>query len=126
MSVETYNRSPLNTRSLLAKADRASWFPAALYFLFGMADLFFSLMAFQFGVAEGNPFMAWLVTHGLFVPGKILLSFVVTGLMVVVYSATKRFRWTVWSGVTLMAGVVAYHMWALPRIAHLPTFASFL
>jgi hypothetical protein len=111
---------------LRARPDRGSWFPASLYLLFGLADLFFSLMAFRFGVAEGNPFMAWLVMHGLFVPGKLLLSFLVTGLMVVVYSAARRWRWTVWSGVVLMGCVVAYHLWALPRIAGLPTIASFL
>lgn len=126
MSVGTYNPSSEYTRPILARPDRRSFFPAALYLLFGIADLFFSLMAFQFGVAEGNPFMAWLVTHGLFIPGKILLSFLVTGLMVVVYSAARRWRWTVWSGVGLMGAVVAYHMWALPIVAGLPGIASFL
>ena len=126
MSVGIYDPQSVTARELLARPHRSSWFPASLYLLFGFADLFFSLMAFQFGVAEGNPFMAWLVANGLFVPGKILLSFLVTGLMVVVYSAAKRWRWTVWSGVALMGGVVLYHMWALPRIAGLPTVASFL
>jgi hypothetical protein len=126
LSVGLYNPQSDSARALLARPHSSSWFPASLYLLFGLADLFFSLMAFQFGVAEGNPFMAWLVTHGVFVPGKILISLLVTGLMVVVYSAARRWRWTVWSGVALMGGVVLYHMWALPRLAGLPPFASFL
>ena len=36
--------------------------------------------------------------------------------MMVIYAASRRYRWTVWSGVGVMAAVVAYHLWAIPRL----------
>ena len=126
MSIAVYASPQESIRAILVRPHRRAWFPAALYLLFALADLFFSLIAFRFGVAEGNPFMAWLVLHGLFVPGKIMLTLLVTGLMVIVYSAARRWRWTVWSGVGLMGFVVAYHLWALPRVMGLPGIATLL
>lgn len=126
MSVNAHFPQQDSVRLLLIRPDHRSWFPAALYLLFAMADLFFSLIAFRFGIAEGNPFMAWLVVHGLFIPGKILLTLLVTGLMVVIYSAARRWHWTIWSGVALMGGVVAYHLWALPQIVGSASLASLL
>jgi hypothetical protein len=46
--------------------------------------------------------------------------------MVVIYSAARRWHWTIWSGVALMGGVVAYHLWALPQITGSASFASLL
>lgn len=91
-------------------------FAAALYLVFSVADLLFSLVAFSYGVAEGNPAMAWLLERGVFIQGKIALTLLVAGLMMVIYAASRRYRWTVWSGVGVMAAVVAYHLWAIPRL----------
>jgi len=102
----------------LARPHRAA-FPVALYLIFAAADLFFSLLAFSHGVGEGNPAMAWLLAHGLFVPGKICLSLVVAMLMMVVYNASRRWWWAVWGSVTVMAMVVLYHVWALPQLSQL-------
>lgn len=90
--------------------------PAFLYLAFSAADMGFSLSAFSLGVAEANPFLAVLVARGYFVPGKVLLSLIVAALMVVIYTASRRWRWTVWGGVGVMAAVVAFHVWALPRL----------
>jgi hypothetical protein len=99
----------------LTRPHRAA-FPVALYLVFAAADLVFSLFAFSHGVAEGNPAMAWLLGHGLFIPGKILLSLAVAALMMVVYTASRRWWWAVWGAVTLMGVVVVYHVWALPQL----------
>jgi hypothetical protein len=99
----------------LARPHRAA-FPVALYLIFAAADLIFSLCAFSHGVAEGNPAMAWLLDHDLFIPGKIVLSLIVSVLMMVVYTASRRWWWAVWGAVTLMGAVVVYHVWALPQV----------
>jgi hypothetical protein len=101
--------------------QRRAAFPVSLYVMFSAADLVFSLMAFSLGVAEGNPFMAWLLKQGVFLPGKIGVTVLVAALMLVVYVRARRGRSVVWGGVWLMAGVVAFHLWALPTLLHVPT-----
>lgn len=109
-------------RHVVAPRYRAA-FPVSLYLIFAAADLFFSLVAFSYGVAEGNPVMAWLLRQGLFVPGKVLLSLVVAAIMTVVYSASRRWHWAVWGGVAMTGAVVAYHLWAIPHVTGLHLFA---
>ena len=65
-------------------------FPAALYLILASADLIFSLVAFALGVAEGNPFMAWLLAQGFFVPGKILVSLMVAALMLASWRSSRH------------------------------------
>jgi hypothetical protein len=100
--------------------QRRAAFPISLYVTLSGADLVFSLIAFSLGIAEGNPFMAWLLKHGLFLPGKIGVTLLVAGLMLVVYVRARRGRSVVWAGVWVMASVVALHLWALPRLLHMP------
>lgn len=107
---------PKPLHSNLPRPSIACLIGAALYLLFSIADLVFSRVAFAYGIAEGNPVMASLVEVGLFVPGKIAISLLVTGLMIVVYTASRRWQWTTWAGVLLMGGVVGYHLWALPKV----------
>lgn len=103
----------------LARPHRAA-FPAALYLVLAAADLFFSLVAFSHGVPEGNPFMAWLLVRGMFVPGKIGVSLLVAALMVIVHGGAGRWRGVVWGGVALMGVTVAFHLWALPQFTGRP------
>jgi hypothetical protein len=91
-------------------------FPAALYLILAAADLIFSLVAFNLGVPEGNPFMAWLLARGLFVPGKIGISLLIVLLMLAVYGGTHRWRWLAWGAVGIMMPVVGFHLWALPLL----------
>ena len=99
-------------------------FPAALYLLFAALDLLFSLVAFSLGIMEGNPFMAWLLQHGLFVSGKIALSLAMAVLMLVIHAQSRRWRWVVWGGVGMMGSVVAFHLWALPLILPVRLFVQ--
>lgn len=89
--------------------------PAVLFLCLSFGDMFFSLHAFSLGYAEGNPFMAYLLERGLFMPGKALLSVVLAGLMLVILKATKRYTGVVWGGVVFMLGVNAFHMASLSR-----------
>jgi hypothetical protein len=56
--------------------------------------------------------MAWLATHGLFVPGKLALTGLVGVLIALVYPRGAS-RPVVWGVLVLMAGVNVYHMWGL-------------
>lgn len=103
----------------LVQPHRAA-FPAALYLIFATADMLFSLIAFSYGIAEGNPFMAWLLARGVFVPGKIMVSLLVAGLMLIVYGCSRRWCGVVWGGVTVMGAVVGFHLWALPQLLGRP------
>ncbi|MGC4047861.1 MAG: DUF5658 family protein [Armatimonas sp.] len=89
--------------------------PAALFLFLSAGDLLFSLRAFSLGYQEGNPFLAFLLDKGLFLPGKILLSLVLAAIMMVILRATKRYAGVVWGGVALMVGVNAIHVAALSR-----------
>lgn len=111
-TVQTMNRS-------LNRAHGAA-FPAALYLILSSMDLLFSLVAFSHGVGEANPFMAWLVTVGLFIPGKIAVSCLVAGLMLTVHSHATRWSWVAWGGVAVMGAVTLFHVWGLST---LPVFA---
>jgi len=85
---------------------------AVLFFAFSMMDMFFSLAAFVKGVPEGNPLMAWLLSENLFVPGKVIFTVLVAGL-IAWYYPFRKVRAAAWSAVALMALVNAYHVWGL-------------
>ena len=99
----------------LTRPHRAA-LPAALYLGLAAVDLLGSLAAFSVGIAEGNPFMAWLLAMNWFIPGKILISLFVTALILVVYGHSPRWRGVAWAGVWVMAGVSCLHLWALPHL----------
>lgn len=101
-------------------SHRAAAVPAGLYLVLSLADMLCSLAAFSHGIAEGNPFMAWLLAMNWFVPGKIAVSLLVAALMVVVYSRAPHRRWVVWGGVGVMVAVFGLHLWALPRLLLAP------
>jgi len=85
---------------------------AAAYAFLGVADMGLSSVAFVFGVREANPFLAWLAAHGLFVPGKLLLTGLIAVLMAWVY-ARGRARPIIWACVLVMGIVDVYHIWGL-------------
>ncbi len=87
-------------------------FVALLYLILGLADLGFSLLAFRLGVPEGNPLLAWMARHGLFIPAKLLLTAVAAVLIGVVYER-RRARPVCWASIVLMLLVDAYHILAL-------------
>ena len=87
-------------------------FIALLYFAFGLTDLILSQAAFAVGIPEGNPVLAWMMSHGLFIPAKIGLTAIVSLLIRALYPLT-RIRPLAYSAVLLMALVDAYHVWAL-------------
>jgi hypothetical protein len=97
--------------SLLAtnQLRRGGLLAAMLYLALGMADLALSRAAFHLGVAEGNPMLAFMARHGLFVPAKVALTVLAAVLMVIVYRS-PRARLVCWAGVALMALVDAYHV----------------
>lgn len=105
-------------------AMAAAALPVALYLVFALGDLLCSEVAFAYGIAEGNPFMNWLLRMGLFVPGKILLSVVVAGVMAAAYRMSLRARVASWCGVAVTGAVVVYHLWALPQIISLASAAA--
>jgi len=82
---------------------------ALTYLLFSLADLGFSLLAFRLGVVEGNPILAWMDGHGLFIPAKLALTGVATVLIAVLYSR-NRARALCWGVVLVMVVVDAYHI----------------
>jgi hypothetical protein len=88
---------------------------AATYVLLSLTDMVFSSLAFTLGVPEGNPVMAWLCRHGLFMPAKLLLTGLVAGLMLKLYPR-RQVRSVAWLAVAAMAGVVAYHIWAFSTL----------
>ena len=87
----------------------SSEFVAALYTAFGLGDLVFSLIAFQIGIPEGNPFLRWAYAHGGFVPVKLGLTALAAGLIGLLYGS-NRARFVCWSGVATMGLVDAYHV----------------
>ena len=87
-------------------------FVALLYLVLGLADLIFSLLAFRLGVLEGNPFLAWMEIHGVFVPAKLLLTGLAAFLLAALYSR-NRARALCWGVILAMAAVDAYHVVAL-------------
>jgi len=98
---------------LLRKAGKVSGACVALVYVgLGLADMFFSLTAFVHGVPEANPIMAWLLVHGLFVPGKLLLTGVVGTLIAASYRM-ERARPVAWVALGLTAAVNVYHVWGL-------------
>lgn len=102
----------------MSVARPSAVFVALLYLILGVADLGFSLLAFRLGVAEGNPLLAWMEARGLFIPAKLALTGVATGLIAVLYSR-DRARALCWALIALMVVVNAYHVVELS--ARLPT-----
>ncbi len=84
-------------------------FVAAVYAAFGLADLWFSLMAFRLGVAEGNPFLALMQQDGLFVPAKLILTGIAALLIGVLYRRS-RVQVVCWSALLAMVTVDIYHV----------------
>jgi len=90
-------------------AKPSAVFVALVYLILGLADLGFSRLAFALGVGEGNPFLAWMQAHGIFVPAKLALTGVAATLIAVLYSR-KRARLLCWAVVLVMVMVDAYHV----------------
>ena len=93
-------------------AKPSAVFVALLYLVLGVADLGFSLIAFRLGVAEGNPLLAWMEARGLFLPAKLALTGLATGLIAVLYSR-NRAQALCWAAIAVMVVVNAYHIIAL-------------
>jgi hypothetical protein len=87
-------------------------FVAVVYLVLGLGDLIMSLAAFRLGVAEGNPVLAFMVVHGLFVPAKLIFTVLAAGLIVTLYSRS-RVQLICWSVLILMALVDVYHVVSL-------------
>lgn len=98
-------------------ARRGGLLAAVLYLALGMVDLALSRAAFHLGVAEGNPVLAFMARHGLFVVTKVGLTVLAAVLIAIVYQS-PRARLVCWAGVALMALVDAYHVIGL--VAELP------
>ena len=98
---------------LLRRAGKVSGVCVALVYVgLGLADMLFSLTAFVNGVPEANPVMAWLLAKGLFIPGKLLLTGVVAGLIAASYRMEPA-RPVAWAALGLTAAVNLYHVWGL-------------
>jgi hypothetical protein len=93
-------------------AKPSAVFVALIYLVLGLADLGFSLLAFQLGVLEGNPLLAWMSRHGLFVPAKLALTGLATALIALLYSR-NRARGLCWGAILVMMTVDVYHVVAL-------------
>ena len=87
-------------------------FVAAMYVILSLTDMMLTSVAFVLGIPEGNPALAFLARHGLFLPVKVALTVVVAGLIVWLYPH-RRARSAAWVGVVAMAAVVTYHVWGL-------------
>ncbi len=104
----------------MQKVGRVSWgvWPigglliAGGYVILSLADMAMSSIAFVFGIPEVNPLLAWLAEHGLFIPGKILLTVVVGGLLAWLYPR-KCGKAVGWAALMTMVGVNLYHLWGL-------------
>lgn len=91
------------------KMLRRGDFMALLYFTFSIFDWFFSKLAFQMGVPEGNPFLAWCQQNALFTPMKLGLALAATVLIFVLCSQRSG-RMVSQAGVLLMALLTIYHI----------------
>ena len=102
--------------NLLWRLGRVSGaFVALAYAAFSLSDMIFSLAAFAQGVSEANPVMAWLLCHGVFIPGKVAL----TALVAVVIGWSYRIesvRPAAWGAVLVTFGVNVYHIWGLSMV----------
>ncbi|MCS6859012.1 MAG: DUF5658 family protein [Abditibacteriales bacterium] len=82
---------------------------ALLFFILSAFDWFFSLLAFEVGVREGNPFLAWCQQNSLFTPAKWALTIVATCLILSLYRYRSG-RIVAYCGVLLMALMTGYHI----------------
>jgi len=90
-------------------------FVALVYSAFSLTDMVLSLTAFLQGVPEGNPVMAWLLCHSLFVPGKIALTALVAVLIGWSYRL-EAVRPAAWAALLLTLAVNVYHLWGLSLV----------
>lgn len=102
----------LDTRPAWPARGFSGAFVALLYVAFGLTDLILSLAAFAFGIPEGNPVLAWLGQHSLFVTGKLLFTAVAAVLIASLYHRAQV-RPLAHGAVVLMAAVDLYHIWAI-------------
>ena len=101
-------RQPALLDRRLVSAEMA----ALTYALFSLADLVFTSIAFFISVPEGNPMLAWLAGHHLFVPAKISLTLVAAAMIELYYNA-RPIRLIAWAGVGVMVALTVYHIWGL-------------
>ena len=87
-------------------------FVAALYTAFGVTDLWLSLAAFRLGVSEGNPFLAFMGQHGLFVPAKLVLTAITAALIGFLYRRARA-QLICWGALLVMVMVDVYHVVSL-------------
>jgi hypothetical protein len=100
----------MNRTALVLSLGKVSGgFVAAVYSAFGLADLWFSLIAFRLGVVEGNPFLALMRQDGLFVPAKLALTGIAALLIGVLYGQSRA-RMLCWGALLMMATVNVYHV----------------
>ncbi len=83
----------------------------------GVTDLILSLAAFALGVPEGNPALAFMLQHGLFVPAKVLLTLFAGALIAALYRH-DLVRRLAWFAVVAMAAVDIYHILSLHALLH--------
>ena len=86
-----------------------------LYIALSFADLVLSFSGFNLGVPEGNPLFVFLLKHGLFIPGKIILVISISYGLGYVYK--KHYRWPLWFGVIIMTLVFIYHYWGISKLS---------
>ena len=87
-------------------------FVALVYAVLSLSDMVFSLTAFAQGVSEANPVMMWLLTHGLFIPGKVALTAFVAVLIGWSYRL-EAVRPAAWGALVVTFCVNVYHVWGL-------------
>jgi hypothetical protein len=73
------------------------------------------LAAFNLGVYEGNPLLAWFADFGLFIHAKITLTALAATLIALLYSLAPV-RPIVHLAIFVMALVDVYHVWALSAL----------
>lgn len=88
-----------------------------LYLAFGLADLILTLIAFSWGVKEGNPIMAASIQNGYFIPAKIFLTALIAFGVAFIYKKYPKIAWYI---LFLMAAVLVYHAWGLSQLTKYP------
>lgn len=86
---------------------------ACLYLLLGTWDLFFSLIAFSHGVPEGNPLLAYLLAHNLFVVAKASITVFISLIIVYTYDRSKAAAYVSWISVVIMLWIDVVHVLSL-------------
>jgi hypothetical protein len=94
----------------------ASWHWVAIYFVCGLSDGALSILAFSTGATEVNPFMAWALGQGWFVPAKVAVTFLVTLLMLVL-RRQPRAGFAVRGGALIQMAVCLWQLVGLTLLA---------